>query len=93
VPVFGSLGGPEMVVILVLALLIFGPRRLPELGRSLGKGLAELRKASNDLRRTLEQEVRDEGPSTGGDLGAVPAAPPGATPRIENAPPPPERDS
>ena len=64
---FGPIGGPEMVVILVIALLIFGPRKLPELARSLGKGLSELRRTSNDLRNTLESEIRleeDQAPET-----------------------------
>ena len=54
----GSLGVPELIVIFVIALIIFGPRKLPEIGRSLGKGLAEFKKASNDLRSTLEEEIR-----------------------------------
>lgn len=57
---FGSLGVPELLFILVLALLIFGPKALPEVGRTLGKGLAEFRKASNDLRRTINAEVLAE---------------------------------
>jgi sec-independent protein translocase protein TatA len=56
----GSIGMPELVVILVLALLIFGPRKLPELGRSLGRTLTEFRRASHELQRTLEEEVRVE---------------------------------
>ena len=59
-PVFGSLGFTEIAFILILALLIFGPKRLPEIGKTIGKGLAEFRRASNDLRRTLENEVAEE---------------------------------
>ena len=55
-----NLGFPELVVIFILALLIFGPRKLPELGKSLGKGLAEFKRASNELRRTWEEEVNTE---------------------------------
>ena len=53
----GNIGFPEMVVIFVLALLIFGPKRLPELGKSLGKGMAEFRRASSDLRNSIEREI------------------------------------
>ena len=56
----GSLGMQEIIVIFVLALIIFGPRKLPELGKSLGKGLAEFKKASNELKQTWEEEVRLE---------------------------------
>jgi TatA/E family protein of Tat protein translocase len=54
---FGSIGGTELLVIMVIALLIFGPRKLPELGRSIGKGLSEFKRASNDLKRSLEEEI------------------------------------
>lgn len=56
----GPLGFPEMLVIFVIALLVFGPRKLPELGRSLGKGISEFKRASNELRNTLDDEIRSE---------------------------------
>lgn len=55
---FGSIGMPELVIIFVVALIVFGPRKLPELGRSLGKSLSEFKRASNELRSTLEDEIR-----------------------------------
>jgi TatA/E family protein of Tat protein translocase len=58
--VFGSIGGTELLLILVIALLIFGPRKLPELGRSLGRGLAEFRKAGTEFKTTLEKEIASE---------------------------------
>ena len=57
---FGSIGMPELIIILVIALIIFGPRKLPELGKSLGRSLNEFKKASTDLQNTLEQEIRIE---------------------------------
>jgi TatA/E family protein of Tat protein translocase len=57
---FGNIGMPELIVIFTIALLIFGPRKLPELGRSLGRSLSEFKKASNELRSTLEEEIRIE---------------------------------
>jgi len=54
---FGPLGGPELLLIFVIALIVFGPRKLPEIGKSLGKMLSEFRRASNDLKRTIEDEV------------------------------------
>lgn len=56
----GSIGMPELIIIFVIALIIFGPRKLPELGRSLGRSLSEFKKASNELRSTLEEEIRIE---------------------------------
>ena len=51
---------PELIIILTIALIIFGPRKLPELGRSLGKSLGEFKRASNELRNTLDEEIRIE---------------------------------
>src|SRR5581483_5069477 len=56
----GNLGMPEILMILVIALIIFGPRKLPELGKSLGHGLAQFRKASDDFKRQWEEEVEIE---------------------------------
>ena len=67
---FGSIGAPELILIFIVALLIFGPRKLPELGRALGKGISEYRKATTDLKTTLEREI-SESEATGG----VPSAP------------------
>ena len=57
---FGSLGMPELIAIFVIALIIFGPRKLPESGRSLGKSISEFKRASHELRNSLEEEVRIE---------------------------------
>ena len=57
---FGPIGMQELIIIFVIALIVFGPRKLPDLGKSLGKSLAEFRRASNDLRSTLEEEIRIE---------------------------------
>ena len=55
--IMGSLGMPEILMILVVALIIFGPRKLPELGKTLGQSLAHFRKASEDFKRQWEDEV------------------------------------
>lgn len=52
-----SLGATELLFILAIALIFFGPRKLPQLARSMGKGLAEFRKASDDFKQTWEREV------------------------------------
>ena len=55
--ILDSLGSTELLFILVIALIFFGPRKLPTLARSMGKSLAEFRKASEDFKRTWEREV------------------------------------
>ena len=57
---FGSVGVPELIIIFTIALIIFGPRKLPELGKSLGRSLAEFKRASNELKNTLDEEIRME---------------------------------
>ena len=54
----GNIGMQELIIIFVIALIIFGPRKLPELGKSLGKSIAEFKRASNELKNTLEDEIR-----------------------------------
>jgi sec-independent protein translocase protein TatA len=54
---FGPIGMPELILIFLVALLVFGPRKLPELGKSLGRGLADFKRASEDLKRTIEDEI------------------------------------
>jgi len=58
--IFESIGAPELLVIVVVALIIFGPRKLPELSRSLGRSLAEFRRQSDEFKRTWEREVEME---------------------------------
>ena len=78
---FGSIGMPELIIILVIALIIFGPRKLPELGRSLGRSINEFKKASNELRSTLEEEIRiEETRDRDRTTTAASATPPAATP-------------
>jgi sec-independent protein translocase protein TatA len=82
----GSIGMPELIIIFVIALIIFGPRKLPELGRSLGKSIAEFKKASNELKSTLEEEIRlEEQRSTLEEKKAqtVTAPPANPTPLVE----------
>ena len=57
---FGSLGGPEIIAIFVLALLLFGPRRLPQIGRTIGRTMTEFRKATHDFKSSLEREIELE---------------------------------
>lgn len=55
----GQLGFPELILIFVAALLIFGPKKLPELGKSLGKGLREFKRATEDIKSNWEDQIKD----------------------------------
>ena len=55
---FGTLGVPEIAVIFILALVLFGPKKLPELGRTIGKAMTEFRRASSDLKATFDREMQ-----------------------------------
>lgn len=57
---FGNIGFPELLIILLIALLIFGPRKLPEVGKNVGRALREFRRASDELKDRLENEIRAE---------------------------------
>jgi sec-independent protein translocase protein TatA len=95
----GNLGLPEIAFIFVLALLIFGPKRLPEIGRTLGKAMGEFRRASNELKRTINTELAlDEdltSPSATKHARRVPAGtlpgphPVASVPSVAAAAPPP----
>jgi Tat protein translocase TatB subunit len=76
--VFG-IGMTELMVVLVVALLVLGPQRLPEIARALGRGMAEFRRASNDLRASLSASLEEERPP-------APPPPPQATAPAEPAP-------
>jgi Tat protein translocase TatB subunit len=57
---FGPFGGFEILVLMAIGLLVFGPRRMPEIGRSLGKAMLEFRKAATELRTSIEREINIE---------------------------------
>lgn len=79
----GNLGMPELIMIMVLALLLFGPKKLPEIGKQVGKALGEFKRASNDLKRTIEDEMEkasdavkiDDPPKAEPEKGAPALAP------------------
>jgi TatA/E family protein of Tat protein translocase len=85
---FGSLGMPELIIIFVIALIVFGPRKLPELGRSLGRGMNEFKRATSAMQSTLEDEVaadeqRERREQTAKVAAAAAAANPAATVHTE----------
>ena len=81
---FGSIGMPELIIVFVIALIIFGPRKLPEIGRSLGKSIGQFKKASSELRSTLDEEIRieeqtDQRTAIRAEQDTAAAAPPSTT--------------
>lgn len=81
-----GIGMTELLVILVVALIVFGPTRLPELARSLGRGLAEFRRASTDLRRSFDEAITEPAKEEAPRIAAPAVAPPAATPSAAPAP-------
>jgi TatA/E family protein of Tat protein translocase len=94
---FGSIGMPELILIFVVALLVFGPKKLPDIGKSLGKGLAEFKRASEDLKKTIEDEieqgkreaasVKQQVSEVKDTIGALPAAAASAEASVPRADP------
>ena len=55
---FGNIGFPELLIILAIALLVFGPKKLPEVGRSIGRAVREFRRTSDEIKERIEEEIR-----------------------------------
>lgn len=89
---FGSIGGSEFLLIAVLALLLFGPRKLPQIGRSLGRALAEFRGVTREFKSNLEQEVRLEEVRQAGEALEGPSRELQATVARDGTDPGPKRD-
>ncbi len=86
---FGSIGAPELIVIFIVALLIFGPRKLPELSRALGRGIREFRRATTELKSTLDREIAEA--ETGAEASSA-YGPSSIAPARVPAPPPAGKD-
>jgi sec-independent protein translocase protein TatA len=76
-----GIGMPEMIIILVIALIVIGPQKLPELAKSLGKGLAEFKKATEDFQKNVQEESRKSEEKEAAPPPKVAAA---ETPHVEN---------
>src|SRR6266542_3465738 len=89
-----NVGPTELMVILVLALIVFGPKKLPEMGKSIGKGLREFRKAQMEIRNEISEGLRDtpssQPTSPAPDAGATGTARPWRTARARRNSPQPE---
>ncbi len=71
--VLGSLGIPELLVILLIALVVFGPRKLPDLGRALGASISEFKRGMRDVRNTLDSSSRPESLDSAQSSHSVPS--------------------
>lgn len=83
-----GIGMPELLLILALALIVLGPKKLPELAKALGKGLAEFRRATDEIKdefRQMEHEIDDASPAAAPKNDAVSEKPPDATPSTNPA--------
>ena len=87
-----GIGMPELLVILVVALLVLGPKKLPDVARALGRGMAEFRRASSELRNTLSEPVEEARRAASGAEGAQSSEPKaqGAGPKATSSGPDPE---
>lgn len=81
-----NIGPQELLIILVIALLVVGPQRLPELGRSIGRGLRELRKAQDEVKRTISVNLDDEQPNGSARSRSADRAAPGPAPEATSPP-------
>jgi Tat protein translocase TatB subunit len=82
-----GIGMPELLVIMVIALLVLGPKRLPEVARSLGRGMSEFRRASSELRNTLTQSVEEPAPPRPDAKPAAEEEPAKPAPKTDPEPP------
>lgn len=57
---FGSIGIQELILIFIIALLLFGPKRIPEIGKTIGKAIREFKRATSEIKETIEKEVEEE---------------------------------
>jgi sec-independent protein translocase protein TatA len=81
-----NIGPTELIVILIVALIVFGPKRLPEIGRTLGRSLQEFRRASNDLRQEFERQVESPTPPQAGSSNGQ-SHEPGTLPKVDETQP------
>ncbi|MDP9270562.1 MAG: twin-arginine translocase TatA/TatE family subunit [Chloroflexota bacterium] len=76
----GPIGWPELIILLVVVLIIFGPGKLPDIGNAIGRGVREFRKASSDLEDSIRGDVKPAQPGNGGSTGSTSSTPGGTGP-------------